>query len=111
MKGLIWLQNPTVFGIGGGTISLLLNVLGGNDVRRTELHTTEPLVPESSAFGFQLANGKLKSHKSPSNDRILAELIKATGRKICPEIHKCIISMCNKDEFTEEWKESIIVPI
>ena len=37
--------------------------------------------------------------------------IKAGGRKICSEIHKLIISIGNKDELLEEWKESIIVPI
>ena len=30
--------------------SQLLNVQSVNDVRQTEIHTTEPLVPEPSAF-------------------------------------------------------------
>jgi len=49
------------------TFSQLLNVLvhGVNDVRRTEMHTAEPLVPELSAFEVELATEKLKSHKSP----------------------------------------------
>jgi len=33
----------------------LLNVHGVNDVRQTEIHTAEPLVPEPSAFGVELA--------------------------------------------------------
>ena len=41
----------------------LLNVHGDNDVRQTEIHTTEPLVPEPSAFEVDLAIEKLKSHK------------------------------------------------
>ena len=45
-----------------------------NDVRQTETHTAEPLVPEPSAFEVELANGKLKSHKSPGNDQIPADL-------------------------------------
>jgi len=53
----------------------LLNIPGVNDVRHTEIHTAEPLVPEPSAFEFAI--GKLKSHKSPGIDQILAELIKA----------------------------------
>ena len=48
-----------------------------NDVRQTEIHTAEPLVTESSVFEVELAIEKLKSHKSPGNDQILAELIKA----------------------------------
>jgi len=54
---------------------------------------------------------KLKSHKSPGIDQIPAELIKAGGRTFRRAIHKLIISICNKEELPEEWKESIIVPI
>jgi len=91
--------------------SPLLNIHGVNDVRQTEIHTAEPLVPEPSAFEFELANGKLKSHKSPGIDQIPAELIKAVGRTIRCEIHKLIIAIWNKEELPEEWKESIIVRI
>jgi hypothetical protein len=41
------------------------------------VHTTEPLVPEPSAFEVVLVIGKLKSHKSPDIVQIPAELIKA----------------------------------
>jgi hypothetical protein len=58
-----------------------------------------------------LAINKLKSHKSPGIDQILAELIKAGSRTICLEIHKLISSIWKKEELPEEWKESIIVPI
>ena len=43
--------------------SQLLNVLMVNDFRLTERHTANPLVPEPSAFEFDLAIEKLKSHK------------------------------------------------
>jgi len=43
--------------------SQLLNVHGVNDVRQTEIHTAEPLVPEPSAFDVGMAIEKLKSHK------------------------------------------------
>jgi hypothetical protein len=56
--------------------SQLLNVHGDSDVRQTEIHTAEPLVPEPSAFEVQMAIEKLKRYKS-------AELIKAGGSKIC----------------------------
>jgi hypothetical protein len=54
---------------------------------------------------------KVKSHKSPGIDQIPAELIKAAGKIIRSEIHKLIISIWNKEELPEEWKESVIVPI
>ena len=38
-------------------------------------------------------------------------MIKAGGRTIRYEIHKLIISIWNKEELPDEWKESIIVPI
>ena len=40
----------------------MLNVNGVNGVRRTEIHTTEPLVPEPSAFEVEMAIEKLKRH-------------------------------------------------
>ena len=57
-----------------------------------------------------MAIGKLKNHKSPGIDQIPAESIKAGGRTICCAIHK-LISIWNKEELPEEWKESIIVSI
>ena len=53
----------------------------------------------------------LKSHKSPGIDQIPAELIKAGVRTIRCKIHKLIISIWNKEELSEKWKESVIVPI
>jgi len=91
--------------------SQLLNLHEDNDVRQAEIHTVEPLVPEPSAFEVELAIIKLKNHKSPGTDQIPAELITAGGKTICSSIHKLIISIWNKEELPEEWKESIIVPI
>ena len=54
--------------------------------------------------------GKLKSHKSPGTAKSPAEIIKAGGRKIRYEFHKIINFIWNKEEFSEEWKESIIAP-
>ena len=68
-------------------------------------------MPEPSAFEFEMAIGKLNSHKSPDRDQIPSELIKAGGKTIHSEIHKCINSIWNKEKLLEEWKESIIVAI
>jgi len=91
--------------------SQILNLHGVDDVRQAEIHTAEPLVPEPSASDVELAIEKLKSHKSPGIGQISAELMKAGGRTINCEIHKLIISIWNKEELPEEWKELIIVPI
>jgi hypothetical protein len=50
-----------------------------SEVRKAEIHTAEPLVPEPSALEIELAIEKLKSHKSPGSDQIPAGLIKAGG--------------------------------
>jgi len=93
--------------------SQLLNVHGVNNVKQTEIHTTEPLVPEPSAFEVGLAIEKVNSHKSLGIDQIQAELIKAGGKTFRCEIHKLIIYIWNKEELPvpEEWKESINLPI
>jgi hypothetical protein len=63
MRWVMWLQIPTVFWLGGGTISLrYLIYMGLNNVMQAELHTAEPLAPEPSAFEAELAIEKLKSH-------------------------------------------------
>ena len=86
-------------------------VQGISNVRQTEIHTTEPLVPELSVFEVEMAIGKLKGCKSPGSDQIPAKLIKVGGRTIHSEIHELITFVWNKEELPEEWKESIIVPI
>jgi len=91
--------------------SQLFNVHGAKDVGRGEVHTAEPLVPETSAAEVELAIDKLKSHKSPGIHQIPAELIKAGRRRIFLEIYKLITSIWKKEKLPEEWKESIIIPI
>jgi hypothetical protein len=78
---VIWLHTPTVFWLGGGTISLSCS---------KKIHTTEPLVPEPSAFEDEMAIEKLKRHKSPGTDQTTAEMINAGGRTIHSEIHKVL---------------------
>jgi hypothetical protein len=85
-------------------LSQLFNVHGDNDVKQTEIHTAEPLVPEPSTFEVDMAIEKLKRYKSPGIDQIPAELFKAGGIKICSEIHKLIISVWNKEELPDQWK-------
>jgi hypothetical protein len=53
----------------------------------------------------------LKQYKSPGIDQIPAELIQAGGETLHADTHKLINSVWNKEELSEQWKESIIVPI
>jgi hypothetical protein len=61
-----------------------------SDVRQIEIHTAEPLVHELSPLEVEIAIAKLKKHKSPGSDQILAELIQAGGGTLQSEIHKLI---------------------
>ena len=67
--------------------SLLQNVHGVNDVRQTEIHTAEPLMLETSAFEFDLAIEKLKSHKSAGTDQIPSELRQGVERFVMKSIN------------------------
>jgi hypothetical protein len=97
---VIWLQTPTVFGLGGRNhFSQLLKVHGVNDIRQTEIHTEEPLVPEANAFVVEMTTEK------PT------QLIKAGGRTFCSEIQQLINSIWNKDKLTKKWKELSTVPV
>ena len=73
--------------------SQLLNPHGVNDVRQTEIHTAETLVPEPSTFEVELAIENLNSHRSPGIDQIPTELIKANNRY---EIRKLTISIVDE---------------
>jgi hypothetical protein len=92
-------------------ISQLLNIHVVNDVRQTEIHTAELLVPEPIAIEVELAIEEMKSHKSPGTDQIPAELIKAGSRTIRCEMHTHFISIWKKEELPDEWKESLYLYI
>jgi hypothetical protein len=77
-----------------------------HDVRQKDIHTAEPFLVE-----LETAIGKLKSYKFPGTDQIPAELIKAGGETLCPEIHRLICCIWNKEELPQQWKEFIVVPI
>jgi hypothetical protein len=79
----------------------ILNVHGVNDVKQTEIHTAEPLVPEPSSSEVETAIEKLKRYKSPGIDQIPAELIQAGGNTLRSEIHKLIDCIWNKEELPE----------
>jgi hypothetical protein len=63
-----------------------LNVHRVCDDRQIEIHTTEPLAPDSSPFEVEIAIAKLKSYKSPGSR-------KAGGETLESKIHEFINSM------------------
>ena len=106
-KGDLVIDCHSILGRWRNRFSQLLNVLGANEVRQT----AEPRVPEPNAFEVETVIEKLKGHKSPGIDQTQAELVKAWGRTVRPEVHKLFNSIWNKEKLPEEWKESVIVPI
>jgi len=89
----------------------LANVHAVNDAIQTEIHRAESTMTEPSVFEVELVIEEPKHHKSPDIDQIPSQLIKEGSRTIHYEIHKYILSFCNKKELPEEWKESINVPM
>jgi len=67
--------------------SQMLSVYGVNDIKQTEIHTSEQLVTQPSASEVEMSIEKLKGHRSPSTDQIPAELIKGGSGTICSQIH------------------------
>jgi hypothetical protein len=71
-------------------------------------------LPNASEFlgsALNIAIGKLKNYKSPGSDQILAELIRTGGETLWSGIHELVNSIWNKEEWTDQWKGTDIVPI
>jgi hypothetical protein len=82
-----------------------------NEVRQAKKHTVNPSVPEPSYFEAVTALQKLKRYKSAGINQILAEMIKAGGNTLYSEIYKFINYILNKEELSQQWNASIIVPV
>jgi hypothetical protein len=82
-----------------------------SDVRQTEIHTAEPLIPDPSHFEVESAIAKLKRYKSTGSDQIPAELIRVGGEILRSKIHILITFIWHKEKLPDQWKESIIVPV
>jgi hypothetical protein len=76
-NGDLLADSHNIFNMWKNCFSQLLNVHRVSDVRQTEIHTAEPLVPDPSPFEVEIAIAKLKSYKSPGSSQIPAELIPA----------------------------------
>ena len=63
---------------------------------------------DTRAVEYNMANEIVETHKSAGTDQRTVELMTEGSGTIRCEIHKPINSIWNKEEFPEEWKESII---
>jgi hypothetical protein len=89
----------------------VINVHEIHDVRQMDMHTAEPLVPETSLVEVEIVIGNLKRYKSPSTDQILAEMIIAGGEIFCSQTQRVIRPIWKKEKLTQQRKESVVVPI
>ena len=105
------IDSRSIFGRLRNHFSQLLDVFGVNDVRQAEMHTSEPLVPEPSAFEVEMIVEEVKRHRSPGTDQIPTELIKTGGRQFRSEIHIHINSTWNEEGLAPERRESVIIAI
>jgi hypothetical protein len=112
MKNVICLQSPhNILNRWKNYFSQLLNVHNVSDVRQIEVHRTELLLPGPSRLEVETAIAKLKKYKSPGSVQIPAELIQARGEMLLSPIHKHFNLICNKEELSVHWKESITAPV
>jgi len=59
---VIWLQITNIFSLWWSHFSQLFGVHGFSDLRQTEIHTAQPIVPELSAFEVEMAIEEVKIH-------------------------------------------------
>jgi hypothetical protein len=84
-------DSHNIFNMWKNYFSQLLNVHNVSDVRQIEVHTAEPLVPGPSHLEVEIAIAKLGKYKSPSSDKIPAELIQAGSKTCLRTISKLIL--------------------
>jgi hypothetical protein len=71
--------------------SRLVNVHRVSDIKHVEVHTAELLLPDPSPLRLKFLFAKLKRCKLPGSDQIQAELIRAGGETLQPDINKLIL--------------------
>jgi hypothetical protein len=106
MRRIICLNVPSVLWICGRNTCQFLKVPGVNDVRRTEIHTTELLVPAHSAFEFEMATEIWKIYHLTGTNQTPEWLIQAqTGPRILHTERKSVLSFnCNRKKFRSNGK-------
>jgi hypothetical protein len=72
------------------------------------IHTDEAIVVGSNVFKAVMAVVKMKRCSSSVIDHIPTEVIQLGGGAIQSKAYKLSISVLNKEELLQQWKESII---
>jgi hypothetical protein len=89
--------------------SHLLNLHGFNDVRQSEKHKAEPLVPELAPFEVEVATGKLKHTNHLIVIKFQQNCFKLALEYFFPRFIN-LLTTGNKKELPYQWKEAILVP-
>jgi hypothetical protein len=76
-----------------------------SDVRQTDIHSAEPLVPEHISFQLEIVIAKMRRYKSPDGNQIPAEWIQAICGIQCSEIQKLVNSIWNVRTFPDRWEK------
>ncbi|PSN38267.1 hypothetical protein C0J52_16903 [Blattella germanica] len=88
----------------GNYFNQLLYVHGEEEIEENNLQTAEVSVEETSAIEVEMAIEKLKMYKA-------TEMIKSGGEKLKEKIHRLLSLIWKQEALSNEWKESIIIPI
>jgi hypothetical protein len=64
-----------------------------------------------SPFDIEIPVAKLKRYKSPGSNKFPTELIQAGAKTLKSEIHKLIHPVCIKTKVSQQWKESLMLPV
>jgi hypothetical protein len=67
MRRVNWLDSHSILATWRKHFSQLFNVHKVIDVRQTEIHTAEPLLPEPSAFEVEMVIEKIKKIQTTRN--------------------------------------------
>jgi hypothetical protein len=66
------------------------------DVRQTEMHTAEPLIPKPSSSEVGIVTENWKNYKSPDVYETSAGFVKADSETLHSKIHRLMHSICNE---------------
>lgn len=90
------------------------NLLNKPPIQRTgqsSYQTVEPEVKEPTYEEVVEAINKLKSRKSPGDDNIPAELIKAAGTGLWNRLHQIIVKVWTEEKLPDAWQMGLLIPI
>ena len=90
------------------------NLLNKPSIQRTEqstYDTAEPEVQDPTYEEVTEAINRLKNRKSPGEDNIPAELIKAAGARLWSRIHQLILKVWQEEKLPDAWQMGLLIPI